>query len=216
MKNHSQRGSAIVLLLIAVALFAAVAYAFTQGSRNNTSMITAEQAKAKAVQLIEYANEVQTAAKRLRLRGCQDTQISVENGSGHYINPNSPSDLRCNIFSVNGGGVNPKINPDWFETAPDSWTPWFNVDMAIQDVGTPKPELVMWLAGIKPEICTQVNQMLGMSGTSADPLTLTTAVYIGTYPDPANDTIGDIPGSPYRGKFYACWNNSFFIAILPR
>lgn len=111
--NH-EKGSAILWVLVAVALFAALNFAFNSNSRTSTSLLSDAEAEAYANQIIQYGNEVKSAVKRLTLRGCSDTEISFENDivSG-YTNPNSPADKSCHVFDVAGGGLsweNPPTN----------------------------------------------------------------------------------------------------------
>ncbi len=109
MKHTPQSGSAILWVLIAVALFAAVGFAMSYNSRTSTSIISGEQVRVYAQQIIAYGNEIKTAVKRLQLRGCTNEQISFQNSSAAdpswYENPNSPPDKSCHIFDVKGGGL---------------------------------------------------------------------------------------------------------------
>lgn len=106
-KNTTQNGNAIALILIAVALFAALGYAFSNTSRTSTSFITDEEVHAYANQIIAYGTDVKSAVKRLQLRGCSDTEISFENpiSTINYTNANAPSDNSCHVFDSNGGGL---------------------------------------------------------------------------------------------------------------
>jgi hypothetical protein len=103
MNKTSQRGSAIIMLFIAVALFAALGYAFFQGSRTSTSMMTGEASKAKGAEMQDCTNTVTMATKRLQLRGC-GTRISLAL-DGTNTNPGAPTDGSCSVYHPNGGGA---------------------------------------------------------------------------------------------------------------
>lgn len=105
MSNKSQRGSAIFILFVAVALFAALAFAFMQSSRTSTGWLENEATKAKATQNSINAQAINTAVKRLKLRGCTDAQISYETPKGNNPNPSAPTDKRCHVYRIEGGGV---------------------------------------------------------------------------------------------------------------
>ena len=120
--KSSERGSAILWILIAVGLFAALNYAFTNSTRTSTSLLTDTQAESYANQIIAYGNEVKSAIKRMQLRGCSDTEISFENAvvSG-YSNPNSPSNKSCHVFDIAGGGLSWKNPPVPFYDTTETW-----------------------------------------------------------------------------------------------
>lgn len=103
MNASSQRGSAILMLFIAVALFGMIAYAFLQGSRGNISMLTNEASKATGYQTTDCSNAVNMATKRLTARGCGSLISSATDGSN--ANPGAPTDGSCSIYHPNGGGV---------------------------------------------------------------------------------------------------------------
>ena len=87
---NSQRGSAIIMLFIAVALFGMLAFAFLQGSRSNLDMMTDEAQNAQATQAQDCTNVVDMAEKRLSSRGCTTAMIS-HNMDGTNDNPSAPA-----------------------------------------------------------------------------------------------------------------------------
>lgn len=96
-KNES--GSIIFLILVGVALFAALAYAFTQGSRTNVGFIQDEMTKAESTKGSSCDQAVASAIKRLQLRGCNE--ISGE------TNPAIITNTRCAVYHTEGGGIAP-------------------------------------------------------------------------------------------------------------
>ncbi len=105
MDRNSERGNAIFMIFIAVALFGMLAYAFMHGSRGNISWITSEQAKTAAYSSQDCTNATNMAVKRLQTRGC-DNMISYM-ADGSNIIPNAPTDGSCSVFHPNGGGAKP-------------------------------------------------------------------------------------------------------------
>jgi hypothetical protein len=99
----SQRGSAIIMLLIAVALFAMVTYAFLQGSRGNVGMMTSEAAKVAGYTSQDCTNSFNMGMKRLKAHGCEN-MISM-NPDGSNSNPGAPRDGSCSLYHPNGGGA---------------------------------------------------------------------------------------------------------------
>jgi hypothetical protein len=105
MKAVSQSGSAILWVLIGVALVSAIGVSMMNSSRPSTETITDQAGKARAAQAQDYSNTVNAAVKRLKLRGCTDDEISYETPNGNSSNPNAPDDESCHVFRTAGGQV---------------------------------------------------------------------------------------------------------------
>lgn len=102
-RPSSQRGSAIIMLFIAVALFGILAYAFMQSSRTSTSWLESERGKASATATADCANTLGLAVKRLEARGC--TGMISMNADGTNTAPGAPTDGSCSVYHPNGGGA---------------------------------------------------------------------------------------------------------------
>lgn len=97
------------MIFIAIALLAALSYAFMQGSRGGLSMIENEQDSAAATGAQDCTNTINMAVKRLELRGCGATISHAEDGSNS--NPGAPSNGSCSVYHPNGGGVKASCAP---------------------------------------------------------------------------------------------------------
>lgn len=116
-RHSSQSGSALLFILIGVALFAALSYVVATSSRTgNSSISKQESAKIAATEIFNYGAQVKGALEDLMLsEGCSLTQISfwTDKAPGYnmawmnlyYDNPNSPADRSCHIFDSDGGNV---------------------------------------------------------------------------------------------------------------
>ncbi|MGM0423221.1 MAG: hypothetical protein ACQEQL_09025, partial [Pseudomonadota bacterium] len=103
----SQKGNALFLILIAVALFAALSYAVTQSGRDAAG-IEEEQELLDAGVAQQCEGAVNHAIKRVKtLNGCQPDQISYEIEGGINVNDDAPADESCHLFRENGGGATP-------------------------------------------------------------------------------------------------------------
>ncbi|PZQ46739.1 MAG: hypothetical protein DI551_04615 [Micavibrio aeruginosavorus] len=107
MRTNSQRGSAIWMLFIAVALFGLISYVFLQNSRGNTSTITGVASEAQGYQSQDCTNAINMAVKRLQSRGCANVSY---NNDGSDDNEGAPKDGSCAVFHPNGGGAKPCNN----------------------------------------------------------------------------------------------------------
>jgi len=84
----NERGNVIFLILIAIGLFAALSFSFSKGNRGSTTIIDKEQATLIATEIINYARSIKNAVHELQINGCDDTEISFENGiTVGYENP---------------------------------------------------------------------------------------------------------------------------------
>jgi len=102
--KHSERGSAIILLFVSVALFGAVGWVMLQSSRTSADMVRGVQADAGDIAGQDCTNTLDMAFKRLDLGGCTVEEISYEADGSAAL---GPADGRCALFSPNGGGAKP-------------------------------------------------------------------------------------------------------------
>lgn len=163
MLKHNDKGNALFLVLIAVALFAALSYAVTQSGRGggNTDR---ENASLIASQILQYASLVESTITRMRLvNGCRDIEISFDTPSlsANYTNPSAPADLSCHVFEENGGALQFIDEPD----GNDEWL--FSGSVIIQaNLGPPpfpEADLTIMLPRISAAVCQSINRSAGIN-----------------------------------------------------
>ncbi len=192
-----QKGNALFLILIAVALFAALSYAVTQSGRGGGS-VDREQASINAAQMIQYAHQIEVAFNRLVLAGCDPSVIDVH----HPDTPTSlrnlatPADGSCDVYEAAGGGVPAVTFPDSFYTGPIVQTGGMVVynSSGIEDVGTIEPELYLYTGPLTEDICFEINRQLDISLNAGS-----VAQFIGGPGFPG----ADFSSEPFRGTFAA-------------
>lgn len=168
-----QSGNALFLILIAVALFAALSYAVTQSGRSGGS-IDRETRELAASRLMQYAASMKTTIMRLRLSGCDLTEISFErapfDGSDtYYYHANSPTDLSCHVFSLENGGETPWEKQDMQgENVYGSFIVRYSGTWSVGDIGSWNPELMMYIGLTDPALCKQINRQLGVTNPGGD------------------------------------------------
>lgn len=157
-KGGSVRGNALFLILIAVALFAALSYAISTSGRGSGS-IEKEKSEIVRAQLVQIGAAMSQAILRMRINGCRDTEISVENG-GTNVNASTPSDGSCKLFDPNGGGLAP------MNTGPYA----ANIEaFPVAGAGDPqKADIVAEFGPLTETQCRAFNRRFGLG--DADPL----------------------------------------------
>ncbi len=174
---RSQRGSALFLILIAVALFGALSYAITQSGRGGGD-ISKEQVDLEASKIVQWAGLVQAAVNRMiLLQGVDPLMLDYRspswvfgNGSYNCWNQNHTcTTTDCRIFDPLGGGVEAQVfTASGFE--PASYVPGLPAPGTTQvkqgsifGVGSSAPELLSVTFFLQPDICNRINKQLGIN-----------------------------------------------------
>lgn len=101
----SERGNAVIFILIAIALFAALAYTFTRSSQQGQANMYAGQSKMAVIDYQACLQTVQAMDQRLQQRGCAGMVSYNEDGSNNISG--APTDGSCSMFHANGGNLEP-------------------------------------------------------------------------------------------------------------
>lgn len=173
-----QKGNILFLILLAVILFAALAYAVTSSIRGGGKSAETESATLKAAQILQVYQGLEAAIQRLMLvNDCKDTQISFENPvvTG-YDNPNAPAGVldKCHVFNAAGGGlIFPVFDKSVYDPATDiyAWyaTAYLSGRSSVAHIGkdnsdAASSELHFVLPGVAPAICRAYNKLLNLNG----------------------------------------------------
>ncbi len=111
--SPSIRGSVLILILVAIALFGALSFAMTQGMRGGSAQLTDQQAKLAASEVIEYLTKVKTAFDALVINGCDPLAINYSNSiylrADNTILNTAPAVITsgCELFNTQTGGITP-------------------------------------------------------------------------------------------------------------
>ncbi len=171
----NQKGNALFLILIAVALFAALSYAVTQSGRGGSG-IDKEKATLGASRLMQYGGELQIALQRMQVVGgvsranydFETNQRKEYDGDALPLANTSCADETCEVFSANGGGMAYESCPD-LSAATTGWAAdgaapghsLFEI-VAIDGIGTSLPEIVLRIPGVMREVCEEINSKLNL------------------------------------------------------
>lgn len=190
-----EKGSILIWILVAVVLLAGLTTAINQGSRTSTGMLTDQQARLYATEIIQYGDTIRQAVHRMQMRGISEADLSFENNvfsqndgtllsrPAHF--PNCTTDS-CKVFHPEGGGAMAQYpsegavlnteNPG----TPSAWKAgsWVPRAAFMEGAGTPAAEIAIMLGYVRQEVCRQINVMLGVDNPSGNPpLIPTTTIY---------------------------------------
>lgn len=187
MKNIriSQNGSALLWILIGVALFAALGFAVTNGMRGGgESTIAVEVARARAIDIVQYGNALRAAVQNLRIEGITPQSISFETPLvAGYANANC-ADSTCRIFDPGGGGLAYRAPAeDWLDrnqSAKALFGQWyFPAGVCVEDIGSggagcdsdgaDNEDIIAVLPWVRREICMEINEKLGVANPGGNP-----------------------------------------------
>lgn len=182
-------GNVLFLILIAVALFAALAYAVTTSNRSSGQGISYEKANANAAAIIQYSTALRAAIMKLRASG-NCTENSLDFGNVNFkaqddsplniANPSAPSNQSCHIYSAVGGNMVAVIAPVASLVLPYAGS-WYAGHTAIRvgqikGIGTDgvaglasANDLFAQVNGINRETCRAINNILGIPNPGGEP-----------------------------------------------
>lgn len=183
MRTAAQRGNALFLILIGVALFAALSYAVTQSGRGGGN-IEREQTKLDSARLQSTFARIAADFRRYAL-ATGTTRLSKQTSPDPWT--------LCNYNSANCFRFNNPQTPDTIRLSGVDYTIFGNDpnrNRGVTGIGPTAGDYMLWLQGIPEALCREINQSLGVAGI------------------PANSA--DYPGSAVDatpGQHMACFRN---------
>jgi hypothetical protein len=169
-----QNGSALFLILIAVALFAALSYAMTQSSRSGGGSISREQTELKAARLMSYMGEIQAAVSRMVLSGVLPTALQFNTVLLNGVP--CTSGASC-VFAPDGGGVTFQDWPVFFQYANHNRLKFYpaGAGASVQGLGSASDEVLMLVTfpdgtSAQDAICDVINTKLGLPLKASQPM----------------------------------------------
>lgn len=166
-QRKGERGNALFLILIAVALFAALSYAVTQSGRGSGG-VDRETALIAAAQITQYPASLRTTVTRMVITGTDVTALD-------FTTTTTGQDYE--VFDAAGGGASLQDPPAniggataWtFMDATHATDGWYVLDVG-SNTQTTGREVIVALGGnpsISEGICNQINRGLDLPATPA-------------------------------------------------
>jgi len=216
--RKGERGNALFLILIAVALFAALSYAITQSGRGSGN-VSSETTIITASQVTEQAASVRTTATRMIITGAAAGSITfLGDGNGSSTGCYAGSTCATDVFDTQNGGGGATDIPAPNTACSSGCGAWTYLPAAtstsgwyVDGLGTDATDALAFLDDVTGPVCTQILKGLGFSATTAvenavafDPSTAGAHSGGGGSATTINDA-ADATGTLY-GQAFACWD----------
>lgn len=180
-KNTSKKGNILFIILIAIGLFALLGSVVMDGE-STTNQIGEDKAKIYAQDIISYANAIETAVQNMLARGVSERDLcfdfDVYPGGANGYEHAACANTKNRVFHPDGGGASYKIPPAiYFDPAynTDFRTGLYLFSASAEVYGVPlmtgldNTELLLYVFGLKKNICIQINNFLNIGLKNADP-----------------------------------------------
>ncbi len=202
--RHSESGSVIYWIFIAIALFAALSFTVSRINRSGNTQI-GELTTMQATDIMQYSAAIQRGVRVMRVNGVDDGDICFHTDQwGHADYEFTPEcdDFTNRVFAREGGGIGFQEGvADWYDrtlTLPAGNAAWvFTGAYEIGQVGTDgagpgttaaNADLIMVTAPVMDELCEGLNRMIGYTDDPAPPVV-------------ADGTYAALAGAEFAGTF---------------
>lgn len=231
MKPHpsaalSQRGNVLFLILIAVALFAALAYVMSQSMRAGGSGDQNEAWMVQSSQITQYPVSVANSIQKMIIANT-DVQAIEFNPPAAFDDLSNP---KLGVFHPDGGAATYASAGIEAMEGGVQGTWYFNADFEIVGVGADAAnnfegnDIIAFLPGITNGVCDQVNKRFGITGdidAAAGIAAAATAMMDNDYSIPSTEQIlGGADTPALKGKAFGCvksnGQNIYYHTIMAR
>lgn len=237
--RKNEAGGVLIIILVAVALFAALSYTVSSMMRSGSpDHISVEKSKLSGSQMLDFGRQVRRVIQDLRIsNGCTTEEISFTSESGDDYEHTPAAADTCKVFHSDGGAISylPPVK-EWLakiSPAPALQGTWyFPANVCAEDVGsgaagcgsdgTDNEDVIMILPYISEQICEQINKQLGLTAIpteTGDAWPSGGDAYVGSF---ANDTELN-QGGRQQGCFQGSGSNTppsgtyhFYQVLVPR
>jgi hypothetical protein len=163
--QNSERGNALIYVLIAIALFAALSFAFTRQNRNqSTSELDVAKGDLYTTQLLTYATQVQSVIDQMTITGTKINDLDFKR-SGDIGFETAPHGDK--VFHPAGGGLLPFNLPA--NTTVSGLTPPAGAYLGLFNntewTATAQNDIMFSAFGITRALCENLNTQITGSNT---------------------------------------------------
>lgn len=178
---YRRSGNVVIIILVAIGLFAALAYTFMRGGQQGQGNLTAHQARVAAQDLLTYVNTVEKTVNRLITRGCSENQLDFANdtwvrNNGETIydtghNSQAP-DTGCSVFGPDA--IRALTFPDYGWSAAGATNTRAGsfrvITLRIPEIGEEdQADLIITYTSNSRDLCLRFNELAGVENTDNAP-----------------------------------------------
>lgn len=176
-----EHGNVLILIMLAVAMFAALTYAVSDGMRGGGSTVTKEQARVAAGEIIRRGAAIENAVNYMMTNnGCSESELefwheyylNIDDSSMESTMSNDDSTRdECDIYNPNGGGLSPEYASSSAITdggslpvtngKPGHWAAAIIVN--IDNVGSDLNDFAIVTPSISRAVCEAINKQVGIN-----------------------------------------------------
>lgn len=161
--KSTQSGNVLFLILIAVVLFSALAYAVTQSSQGTPGGDDGNAGQVNAAQITQFPNFVRAQVMRMMMNRIEVTDLEF----------NPPSEFGT-LTADDVGVFHPSFGTTYVAASPsimanDAQGQWnFNMNFEVDSIGTSQAssfvgnDLIGFLTGVKASVCLKINELLAL------------------------------------------------------
>lgn len=166
--RQSQAGNIFLIIFLAIAMFAGLTFALSQGMRSGQSSLTKEKANLAATQVIDFLNKVKQAVDALIINGCDPLKIDFTNGVYEKNNGTAletapaGTTANCKVFDPSGGAISAVDFTEYvgidYPTAPATDPKAGSAAARYVDsgLGTTENDLAYGFYFIHPDVCLAI------------------------------------------------------------
>lgn len=199
MTRNNESGNAFFMILMAIVLFAALAFTFSRGMQQGGENISNRQAELAASDILSFAQKMERGVQSILARGLSESDLSFDSDADPAYdntkcsdNPANDDYLRCEqgkVFGPNGARLSWQAPPQGVNNG-ENYFFGTNQVGPVTESADPKSRDLVLLLPVKPRICAEINSQTTRTDTWRSAGTLNNSVkFTGDYTAPAGTRI---------------------------
>jgi hypothetical protein len=164
---QNMRGSALIIILIGIALFGFLAFAIGQSRKGSKAIMTTEEGRLMATEIVQYGNDIRLAVDKLvslEMANSDATGLYFAASGANAAYGVAGAHAEAEVFNDAGGALTYRAPP---QDACDTACVYdFSGQFAIDNIGTASADLVMTIVNLSAATCDKINAIQKTGFTS--------------------------------------------------